>query len=535
MGAAISKAKSDIYSSKRTTSSVRKPPPPCEANSAATVGLGSFWLGQSIAGNGRIVEHKETQALYVLSSMPKKGDANAFVAKRDILEQVDHPFVASLRYSFQDAQNLYIATDLVAGGTLRSHMNEGVLFGENAVKLWAAELASALHYMHMAHGVACRNLSASTVLLDRRGHAVISGLDSVLAAVSTSPASDLLFAEDWRALGVLMYECIYGRHPFAHNGKHPNDVAYFPVVAGQRTTHDCMSAIRGLLNSDATGAGLGNSSEGMRKLRMHPFFATLDWELLEERQHCSLYIPQNSNAISVAATFAGGNFHPLKVVHSNRRVAEFLDYDHSEYLGFKQCYFNRDAMPEEVIVGGRALVRNSQRRTSCMTPPRGVPVDPHTWGSMLPLQQQLAVRYSAKLDKTYELFSTLGEEDSQHHQGSVDLDSMLQSMYSLTSGSLLTTARAGGGGGGGGEAAAAAAAAVASSRRLSPTVSRNASNASMCTYKKSTVVATTPSRSPSNASLMKVMSTASLLSSSRNASNASLANKENISQHPQQP
>ncbi|KAJ2558228.1 Serine/threonine kinase [Coemansia sp. RSA 1933] len=462
---------------RKATLSLRRPAQTVssEAVSAATVGLGSFWLGQSIVGNGRIVEHKETQRLYVLSSVPKKADTRVFISKRTMLERLDHPFIASLRYSFQDAQHLYIATDLVSGGTLQSHMHGQMLFSENTVKLWAAELASALHYMHVAHGVAHRSLNASAVLLDSRGHAVLGGLDA--AAAASGPSAALLFADDWRALGALMYECIYGKQPFAHG--ETADVAYFPVVAGQRTTQDCMSAIRGLMNRDPR-TGLGNGDGGMRRLRMHPFFATFDWDQLEERQHSPLYIPEASG-ISVAATFAGGNYHPLRVASSNRRVADFLDYDYAEYAGFKQCYFHRDAMPEEVAVAGRILAR-SYRSTS-VTPPVGVPVDPHTWGSMHPHQRQLAIRYSAKLEKAYELYSTAG---AGSHEGN-DLDSMLQSMYSLASSSLLTTAR--------GDTTAALSSQSSpppEAAAVSPGVSRNASNASIFTVKTRPQTASSP-------------------------------------------
>ncbi|KAJ2213843.1 hypothetical protein IW140_002730 [Coemansia sp. RSA 1813] len=443
--------------------------------------LDSFWLGQSI-GSGRLVEHKETQDIYVLSTISKKADTSAFIAKRNLLEQLDHPFIASLRYSFQDAHHLYILTDMVSGGTLRSHMDQ--LFSESAVKLWAAELASALHYMHAAHGVAHGNLCANTVLLDRRGHAVIGGLDSSMHVSD----GQLLFAEDWRALGVLMYECLYGRNPFENGAT--DAVAYFPVVAGQRTTHDCMSAIRGLLNRDPA-SGLGNGENGMLRLRMHPFFATLDWDLLEQRQHCSLYIPPHHD-VSCAGSDC---YHPPAIETSHSCVAEFLNYDHSEYSGFKQCYFDRDSMPEEVVLGGRALLRS---RGGYATPPQDVPIDPYTWGSMHRRQQELAIRYSAKLDKTYELYSALDE----YNQDSDDLDSMFQSAYSLTSASLLTATR--------GDAAAL--------------------------NKRSTIVSTAPSRNTSSASLLAAAAvvankrpTAVSVAPSRNTSNESYqsADKEN--------
>ncbi|KAJ2617859.1 Serine/threonine kinase [Coemansia sp. RSA 1804] len=476
MGAAISKVKAELYrnapSSRRKSSEASRekypttpqpPPPP-----PGVMGLHNFNLGQRIrlGTEIQVIEHKETQALYALtsigiSSQEEEDEIASFVTKRNTLERLDHPFIVTLAYSFQDAHHLHIVTDLVTGGTLQAHMEVCEYFSESVVRLWAAQLACAIHYMHAAHGLVHGNISASTVLLDKCGHAMVDGgaAQALLGAGA--------FAVDWYALGALMYRCVYGkqyhhpRRPSNGNGNgNGNDananaqsVLWFPVVS-QRVTHDCMSAIRGLLNTDPETSLGGHSADGMQRLRKHPFFATLDWELLEERQHLSLYVPNNvvggirsDSTETINTTYSGGGGG------RRVRVPEFLDYNHAEYTGFKQCYFARDTMPEEVVLGGQHLGRNHSIN-SYMTPPQGVPIDPHTWGAMHPHQRALAIRYSCKLEKTHELYSAAAEmmeEDNtadmysschdDNDYDAEDMESVFLSMYSLTSASLLSMTR----------------------------------------------------------------------------------------------
>ena len=43
------------------------------------------------------------------------------VQERTLLEEIHHPFVIQLRYSFQDWEYLFMVIDLAMGGDLRFH------------------------------------------------------------------------------------------------------------------------------------------------------------------------------------------------------------------------------------------------------------------------------------------------------------------------------------------------------------------------------------------------------------------------------
>ena len=68
--------------------------------------------------------------------------------ERAILEEIEHPFLVNLRFAFQDDQNMFMVTDLMMGGDLRYHLSRLGGFPEEAVRVFAMELVTAVHYMH---------------------------------------------------------------------------------------------------------------------------------------------------------------------------------------------------------------------------------------------------------------------------------------------------------------------------------------------------------------------------------------------------
>ncbi|KAG5463416.1 MAG: kinase-like domain-containing protein, partial [Olpidium bornovanus] len=91
---------------------------------------------------------------------------------------------------------------------------------------------------------------------------------------------------DWWSLGVLMFECLYGRCPF--RGKPREQITEqicsvgisYPTKITQIVSSDALAAIKALLCRE-TSNRLGCSSE--RQFREHPFFAVIDFVKLAAR------------------------------------------------------------------------------------------------------------------------------------------------------------------------------------------------------------------------------------------------------------
>uniref|UniRef100_A0A803PS02 non-specific serine/threonine protein kinase n=1 Tax=Cannabis sativa TaxID=3483 RepID=A0A803PS02_CANSA len=94
---------------------------------AQTVGIEDFEVlkvvGQGAFAKVYQVRKKGTLDIYAMKVMRKdkimeKNHAEYMKAERDILTQIDHPFIVQLRYSFQTKYKLYLVLDFVNGGHL---------------------------------------------------------------------------------------------------------------------------------------------------------------------------------------------------------------------------------------------------------------------------------------------------------------------------------------------------------------------------------------------------------------------------------
>lgn len=150
--------------------------------------------------------------------------------ERDILADVRHPFIVRLNYAFQTQGKLYLVLDYLRGGDLFNHLNNEVMFTEEDVKFYLAELSSALTHLHSL-GIIYRDLKPENILLDSEGH--ISLTDFGLSKESLKDekcfsfcgtveymAPEIIsrrghtYAVDWWSFGVLMFEMLTGMLPF---------------------------------------------------------------------------------------------------------------------------------------------------------------------------------------------------------------------------------------------------------------------------------------------------------------------------------
>ncbi|KAJ2234541.1 hypothetical protein IWW45_003330 [Coemansia sp. RSA 485] len=106
------------------------------------------------------------------------------------------------------------------------------------------------------------------------------------------------FSVDWWSLGVVMFECIYGRRPFRKQDHGGSKEKLRMAILKENITMpddrsvsvDCIAVIRGLLCSDpAKRLGCGN--DGYERLRRHAFFAGVDWRLAEKCALSPEFVP----------------------------------------------------------------------------------------------------------------------------------------------------------------------------------------------------------------------------------------------------
>ncbi|XP_072600857.1 ribosomal protein S6 kinase alpha-6 isoform X13 [Vulpes vulpes] len=220
--------------------------------------------------------------------------------ERDILVEVNHPFIVKLHYAFQTEGKLYLILDFLRGGDVFTRLSKEVLFTEEDVKFYLAELALALDHLHQL-GIVYRDLKPENILLDEIGHIKLTdfglskeSVDQEKKAYSFCGTVEYMAPEvvnrrghsqsaDWWSYGVLMFEMLTGTLPF--QGKDRNETMNMILKAKlgmpQFLSAEAQSLLRMLFKRNPANR-LG--SEGVEEIKRHLFFANVDWNRLYRRE-----------------------------------------------------------------------------------------------------------------------------------------------------------------------------------------------------------------------------------------------------------
>jgi serine/threonine protein kinase len=119
--------------------------PPSISKMIQLVGKGAF-------GKVMLVKYLENNKIYGIKILKKeeiikKNQVNHTKTERFLLEKLNHPFIAKLKYAFQDDQKLYLVTEFIQGGMLYFHFKKNSYFKEKDVKFYMSQILLALEYL----------------------------------------------------------------------------------------------------------------------------------------------------------------------------------------------------------------------------------------------------------------------------------------------------------------------------------------------------------------------------------------------------
>lgn len=88
-----------------------------------------YAIGRGGFGKVWKVSHKKTKRAFAMKEMSKakiidKRSEKSIRAERELLSQMQHPFIVNMHYAFQDTSTLYLVMDLLTGGDMRYHISK---------------------------------------------------------------------------------------------------------------------------------------------------------------------------------------------------------------------------------------------------------------------------------------------------------------------------------------------------------------------------------------------------------------------------
>jgi hypothetical protein len=144
----------------------------------AILGAGTFgqvWLVSRDTSEGDPKPYAlKIQSKYELVS---HSQARGVVQEKNIMAQLQHPFIINLVTTYQDKMRVYMLLGIVQGGELFSVMHQANFDGipEKSAKFYAAGILEGLGYMHRRH-ILYRDLKPENVLIDEMGYPCIVDL-----------------------------------------------------------------------------------------------------------------------------------------------------------------------------------------------------------------------------------------------------------------------------------------------------------------------------------------------------------------------
>ncbi|KAI4498123.1 hypothetical protein M0802_006947, partial [Mischocyttarus mexicanus] len=269
-------------------------------------------LGKGTFGKVILCREKATGHLYAIKILRKeviirKDEVAHTLTENRVLRTTSHPFLISLKYSFQTADRLCFVMEYVNGGELFFHLSRSRIFTEDRTRFYGAEIISALGYLH-SQGIIYRDLKLENLLLDKDGHIKIAdfGLckEDITYGTTTKTFcgtpeylapevledNDYGRAVDWWGVGVVMYEMMCGRLPF-YNRDHEKlfTLILLEEVKFPRTiSNEAKDMLGGLLIKDPSRR-LGGGPNDAKDIMNHAFFSSIDWSDLVQKKNTTSF------------------------------------------------------------------------------------------------------------------------------------------------------------------------------------------------------------------------------------------------------
>ena len=269
-------------------------------------------IGRGECGIVSLVEYKKNNEIYAMKSLKKEiliehNQIENELIEKEILQKLKYPFLCELIFCFQNIDHIYFIMPFLSGGELFQHLKKFQNFDEEKVRFYGAQIALALDFLHK-NDIIYRDLKPENILMDENGYlklinfGMATKLKKINKSLSGTPeyiAPEIIKGEgiykssDWWSFGILLYEMLCGLPPFYDENMEKmyemikNESITFPNK--YNLSDDAKDIIKKLLNKNPNER-LGNKNE-IDEIKTHPFFSTIDFELIENKKIPAPFIP----------------------------------------------------------------------------------------------------------------------------------------------------------------------------------------------------------------------------------------------------
>ncbi|KAL0490167.1 hypothetical protein AKO1_006650, partial [Acrasis kona] len=264
-----------------------------------------------------------------LEDVRRRNKSTRIETEKNILQSISHPFIVKLYCTYKSEKFFYFLMEYCPGGEffrVLQHQPHRCI-SEAHAKFYAAEVLNAIEYLH-AVGIVYRDLKPENIMIHKSGHIRLADFDlskqleeknidehkpkyifsfldrfdkdeqkrlhamkafvgtaeylspEVITGVGYSPLVD------WWALGILVYEMLFGRTPFkgGDNEGTFNHIIRGTFVIPKENAHgpiskQCQDLIKRLLTADVHSR-LGHKNGGA-EIREHAFFKDVDCLMIQ--------------------------------------------------------------------------------------------------------------------------------------------------------------------------------------------------------------------------------------------------------------
>ena len=131
-----------------------------------------YIIGRGGFGKVWKVSAKRNSKIYAMKEMSKakiieKKSEKSIMYERELQTKMEHNFVMSIKFAFQDYDNLYLGMDYLVGGDVRYHLSKVKKFSEEQSKFILACTILALDYIH-TNNIIHRDLKPENLVLMKK-------------------------------------------------------------------------------------------------------------------------------------------------------------------------------------------------------------------------------------------------------------------------------------------------------------------------------------------------------------------------------